>query len=39
MTDHKIEIEIYEGEGGQLRKQGEEIIYLDVVKEGICAWM
>jgi len=39
MTNYKIEIEIYEGKGGHLRKDGEEIIYPDVVKEGICAWM
>jgi hypothetical protein len=37
MREYKIEIEIYEGAGGQLRKQGEEIIYPDVVKEGLCA--
>ena len=39
MSNYKIEIEIYEGEGGQLRKDGDQIIYPDVVKEGICAWM
>jgi uncharacterized repeat protein (TIGR04076 family) len=39
MSDYKIEIEIYEGKGGQLRKKGDRIIYPDVVKEGICAWM
>ncbi len=39
MTRYKIEIEICEGKGGQLRRDGEEIIYPDVVKEGICAWM
>ena len=39
MNNYKIEIEIYEGEGGQLRKKGDKIIYPDVVKEGICAWM
>ncbi|MFH1852135.1 MAG: hypothetical protein ABIA75_07295 [Candidatus Neomarinimicrobiota bacterium] len=39
MSDYKIEIEIYEGKGGQLRKDGDTIIYPDVIKEGICAWM
>ena len=39
MTDYKIEIEIYEGKGGQLQKDGDTIIYPDIVKEGICAWM
>ena len=36
---YKIEIEIYEGKGGELQKDEEGIIYPDVVKEGICAWM
>jgi hypothetical protein len=36
---YKIEIEIFEGNGGQLKKEGDEIIYPDFVKEGICAWM
>ena len=39
MNRYKIEIEIYEGKGGQLKKEGGEIVYPDVVKEGICAWM
>ncbi len=39
MPAYNIEIEIYEGKGGQLKKSGDEIIYPDVVKEGICAWM
>ena len=26
MSKYKIEIEIYEGEGGQIRKQGDEVI-------------
>jgi hypothetical protein len=39
MTDYKIEIEIYEGKGGHLQKDGDTIIYPDIVKEGICAWM
>ena len=39
MSNYKIEIEIYEGKGGQLRKEGDTIIYPDFVKEGICAWM
>lgn len=39
MARYKIEIEIVEGKGGQLRKEGDEIIYPDLAKEGICAWM
>ena len=39
MSDYAIEIEIYEGKGGHLRKDGDTIIAPDVVKEGICAWM
>jgi hypothetical protein len=31
MPGYKIEIEIYEGKGGELQKDGEEIIYPDVV--------
>ena len=31
------EIEIFEGKGGELRKDGDEIIYPDLGKEGICA--
>ncbi|UCF71692.1 MAG: hypothetical protein JSW49_05325 [candidate division WOR-3 bacterium] len=36
---YKIEIEIFEGKGGQLQKDGNEIIYPDLIREGICAWM
>ncbi|MGB7055065.1 MAG: hypothetical protein WBE28_07075 [bacterium] len=36
---YKIEIEIFEGRGGELKKEGGEIIYPDFTKEGICAWM
>jgi hypothetical protein len=36
---YKIEIEIYEGKGGELQMDEIGIIYPDVVKEGICAWM
>lgn len=39
MSDYKIEIEIYEGKGGHLQKDGDTFILPDVVKEGICAWM
>lgn len=39
MNGYTIEIEIYEGKGGELRKDGDEIIYPDIIKEGICAWM
>ena len=36
---YKIEIEIHEGKGGQLRKEGDKIVRPDFEKEGICAWM
>jgi uncharacterized repeat protein (TIGR04076 family) len=36
---YKIEIEIYEGKGGELEQDELGIIYPDVVKEGICPWM
>jgi len=39
MPKYKIELEIYEGQGGQLEKDGDEIVYPDLVQEGICAWM
>ena len=40
MNRYKIEIEIFEGKGGQLRKAGDRIIYPESLeKEGICAWM
>jgi hypothetical protein len=39
MSKYKIEIEIYEGNGGHLRKDGDTIIFPDIIKEGICAWM
>jgi uncharacterized repeat protein (TIGR04076 family) len=39
MSQYKIEIEIFEGQGGQLQKEGDEIICPDIEKEGICAWM
>lgn len=39
MREYEIEIEIFEGKGGQLKKQGDEIIYPELEKEGICAWM
>ena len=39
MHNYQIEIEIYEGQGGQLHKQGDRILYPDLAKEGICAWM
>jgi uncharacterized repeat protein (TIGR04076 family) len=39
LNHYKIEIEIHEGKGGQLRKEGSRIIYPDLEKEGICAWM
>ena len=39
MPRYKIELEINEGQGGQLEKDGDEIVYPDLVQEGICAWM
>jgi len=36
MNDYSIELEIYEGNGGELRNDGT---YPDFAKEGICAWM
>ncbi len=39
MSDYKTEIEIYEGKGGHLQKDGEEYAIPDVVREGVCAWM
>jgi len=39
MNDYKIEIEIFEGKGGCLKKNGNKIIYPQLEKEGICAWM
>lgn len=36
---YKIEIEIFEGNGGNLLKKGNRIIYPNLEKEGICAWM
>jgi uncharacterized repeat protein (TIGR04076 family) len=40
MKRYQIEIEIYEGKSGQLRKEGGEIVYPEgMEKEGICAWM
>jgi len=40
MHQYKIGIEIFEGNGGQLRIEGDKIIYPESLeKEGICAWM
>ena len=39
MRNYKIEIEIFEGKGGKLYKEGDKIIYPELEKEGICAWM
>ena len=36
IRDYLIELEIYEGKGGQLRDDGT---YPDFAREGICAWM
>jgi len=40
MKRYRIEFEIFEGQGGQLAKAGDEIIYPDNFETlGICAWM
>lgn len=40
MPSYKIEIEIFDGNGGTLRKEGERVIYPESMeKECICAWM
>lgn len=39
MKQYKIEIEIFQGKGGELTKNKGEIIYPDLAGEGICAWM
>jgi len=40
MKRYQIEIEIYEGKGGQLRREGKKIIFPEsIAKDGICAWM
>jgi uncharacterized repeat protein (TIGR04076 family) len=36
MREYKIELEIFEGKGGQLREDGSRP---DIAQEGICAWM
>lgn len=36
MREYEIELEIFEGKGGELSADGA---YPDFVKEGICAWM
>ena len=36
MRHYAIELEIYEGKGGELRTDGT---HPDLVEEGICAWM
>ncbi len=40
MLTYKIEIEIFEGNGGTLRMDGDRVIYpKSMENEGICAWM
>ncbi|OGC94738.1 MAG: hypothetical protein A2W25_16125 [candidate division Zixibacteria bacterium RBG_16_53_22] len=40
MPSYKMEIEIFEGKGGSLQRDGDRIIYPESLeKEGICAWM
>ena len=40
MKRYRIEFEIFEGQGGQLVKEGDQIIYPDNFESlGVCAWM
>ena len=39
MAKYQMELEIYEGRGGELRKEGGRVISPSFAKEGICAWM
>jgi len=39
MTRYRLEVEIFEGQGGELRKAGDEIILPNFVEQGLCAWM
>ena len=39
MSRYKIEIEIFKGNGGKLKRRGDEIVNPDFTAEGICAWM
>ncbi|MEW5718560.1 MAG: hypothetical protein AB1817_08040 [Chloroflexota bacterium] len=39
MKRYRIEMEIFEGKAGELKKEGDEIVLPDFSKEGICAWM
>jgi uncharacterized repeat protein (TIGR04076 family) len=39
MNRYRIELEIYEGEAGQIQEEGGRRVYPDFAREGICAWM
>lgn len=39
MSKYRIEIEICEGRGDQLCRDRDHIVYPDLAREGICAWM
>jgi uncharacterized repeat protein (TIGR04076 family) len=40
VSRYGVEIEIYEGKGGQLHREGDRIIYPESIeREEICAWM
>jgi len=39
MAQYIFDIEIYEGNGGELRRENGEVVTPDFTKEGICAWM
>ncbi len=39
MHEYKIEVEIYQGNGGQLKKEGDQVIFPRFIDGGICAWM
>ena len=36
---YRMEVEIFEGKGGELRKEDGKILMPDLAQEGICAWM
>jgi uncharacterized repeat protein (TIGR04076 family) len=40
MKGYKVDIEIFEGDGGKLVKDGDKVVYPpDFESSGVCAWM
>jgi len=39
MSHYRMEIEIYEGNGGRLKHHDGVVVRPDFVNEGVCAWM